>query len=96
MRLDKFLQVSRIIKRRAVANSICSRGRVLVNDQPAKAGRTLSAGDILSIRLRDDRNVRYEVLEIPAGNVPKARAETLYREIERADGTGESKAIDTR
>ncbi len=49
MRLDKFLKVSRIIKRRTVANEICAAGRVLVNGRPAKPGAEVKAGDILDI-----------------------------------------------
>ena len=86
MRLDKFLQVSRLIKRRTVANSICSRGRVLINGHPAKAGKELSVGDILSIDFREEKPAVYEVLEVPSGNVPRAKASTLYRRInESAD-----------
>ncbi|MCZ6676375.1 MAG: RNA-binding S4 domain-containing protein [Candidatus Poribacteria bacterium] len=81
MRLDKFLQVSRIIKRRSVANSICNRGRVLVNGQSAKAGKELAVGDTLSITFRGEGESVYEVLEVPSGNVPKGKASTLYRII---------------
>ena len=81
MRLDKFLQVSRLIKRRTVANSICSRGRVRVNGHPAKAGKELSVGDVLSIDFREEEAAVYEVLEVPSGNVPRGRAATLYRRI---------------
>jgi len=47
MRLDKFLKVSRLIKRRTVANEACDAGRVLVNDRPAKASAQVKAGDVL-------------------------------------------------
>ncbi len=85
MRLDKFLQVSRLIKRRTVANSICSRGRVLVNGHPAKAGKELSVGDILSIDFGEGRPTVYEVLEVPAGNVRRGNASTLYRRINESE-----------
>ena len=82
MRLDKFLQVSRLIKRRTVANTLCQRGRVLVNGQKAKAGRVLAVGDILSIDSdRIGEPLVYEVIELPSGNVPKGKALTLYRTI---------------
>ena len=81
MRLDKFLQVSRLIKRRTVANSICSRGRVQVNGHPAKASKELSVGDILSIDFGEEEPAVYEVLEVPSGNVPRGKASTLYRRI---------------
>ena len=50
MRLDKFLKVSRIIKRRTVANEACDAGRVLINDKPAKASTNVRVGDILTIQ----------------------------------------------
>ncbi len=50
MRLDKYLKVSRIIKRRTVAKEACDQGRVTVNDRPAKAGTEVSIGDVLNIR----------------------------------------------
>ena len=52
MRLDKFLKVSRLIKRRTVANEACDAGRVLVNDKPAKASVSVKTGDIIEIQLR--------------------------------------------
>jgi ribosomal 50S subunit-recycling heat shock protein len=81
MRLDKFLQVSRLIKRRTVANTLCQRGKVLVNERKAKAGKALIVGDILSIALGEGKLSVYEVIELPSGNVPKGKATTLYRII---------------
>ena len=81
MRLDKFLQTSRIIKRRTVANELCDRGRVLVNGQKAKAGKELAVGDILSITLGERGTVEYEVLEVPSGNVSREKASSLYRQL---------------
>ena len=81
MRLDKFLQVSRIIKRRTLANEICDRGAVLVNGQIAKAGRKARPGDRIEVGSRGRLIV--EVLEVPAGNVSKAKADSLYRVISR-------------
>lgn len=49
MRLDKFLKVSRLIKRRTVANEACDAGRVIVNDKPAKASTNVKVGDIIAI-----------------------------------------------
>lgn len=63
MRLDKFLKVSRIIKRRTVANSACDAGRVKVNDKPAKASTTVKAGDIIEINF-GTKDVRVRVLDI--------------------------------
>ena len=50
MRLDKYLKVSRLIKRRTVANEACDAGRVLINDKPAKAGTAVKEGDIITIQ----------------------------------------------
>ena len=63
MRLDKFLKVSRLIKRRTVANEACDAGRVLVNDKPAKASVKVKQGDIIEIQF-GTRTVKVEVLEI--------------------------------
>lgn len=63
MRLDKFLKVSRLIKRRTVANEACDAGRVLVNDKPAKASVKIKPGDIIEIQF-GTRTVKVEVLDI--------------------------------
>ena len=63
MRLDKFLKVSRLIKRRTVANEACDAGRVLVNDKPAKASVKVKQGDIIEIQF-GTRTVKGEVLDI--------------------------------
>lgn len=63
MRLDKYLKVSRLIKRRTIANEACDAGRVLINDVPAKASAQVKVGDIIEIRF-GNRNVRAEVLDI--------------------------------
>ena len=80
MRLDKFLKVSRIIKRRPVAKTVCDANHVLVNDHPAKAGREVHEGDILRINL-NSRILTCEILSLPTGNVPAAEASSLYRII---------------
>ena len=90
MRLDKFLKVSRIIKRRPVAKTVCDAGRVLVNDHPARAGKVVCEGDILCIHL-PDRKLTCQVLSTRAGNIRAAEASSLYRviseeKIERDDG----------
>ena len=79
MRLDKFLQVSRIVKRRTVANAACNGGKILINGQKAKAGKELAVGDVLTVASSQDSEQVYEILEIPAGNVSRDRAPTLYR-----------------
>ena len=63
MRLVKFLKVSRLIKRRTVANEACDAGRVLVNDKPAKASVKVKQGDIIEIQF-GTRTVKVEVLDI--------------------------------
>ena len=63
MRLDKFLKVSRLIKRRTVANEACDAGRVLVKDKPAKASVKVKPGDIIEIQF-GTRTVKVEVLDI--------------------------------
>lgn len=63
MRLDKFLKVSRLIKRRTVANEACDAGRVLVNDKVAKASVNVKAGDIIEIQF-GTRSVKVEVLNV--------------------------------
>ena len=77
MRLDKFLKVSRLIKRRTVANEACDAGRVLVNDRPAKASAQVKAGDVLEIQF-GSKSVRVEVLNVQE-TVKKEAAQELYR-----------------
>ena len=77
MRLDKFLKVSRLIKRRTVANAACDAGRVLVNDRPAKASAQVKAGDVLEIQF-GSKSVRVEVLNMQE-TVKKEEAQELYR-----------------
>ena len=77
MRLDKFLKVSRIIKRRTVANEACDAGRVLVNDKPAKASLNVKTGDVIEIQF-GSKAVRVEVLDVQE-TVKKDDAKELYR-----------------
>ena len=77
MRLDKFLKVSRLIKRRTVANEACDAGRVLVNDRTAKASTAVKAGDIIEIQF-GTKAVRVEVLDVQE-TVKKEVAAELYR-----------------
>ena len=79
MRLDKFLKVSRLIKRRTVANEACDAGRVLINDNPAKASANVKAGDILTIQF-GNKDVKVEVLDVQE-NVKKEEAKELFRYI---------------
>lgn len=79
MRLDKYLKVSRLIKRRTVANEACDAGRVFINDKPAKASANVKQGDILTIQF-GNKEVRVEVLAIQE-TVKKDEAKELFRYI---------------
>ena len=79
MRIDKFLKVSRIIKRRTVANEACDAGRVFVNGQPVKASRDVKVGDEIEIQF-GQRTVKVEVLSVKE-TVKKEEAAEMYREI---------------
>ncbi len=81
MRLDKFLQISRLVKRRTIANTLCNRGAVSVNGHVAKAGKMLAVGDVIRLPHEEPPEPEYEVLELPSGNVSRARAATLYRQL---------------
>ena len=77
MRLDKFLKVSRLIKRRTVANEACDAGRVMGNDRPAKASAQVKAGDIIEIGF-GTKSVRVEVLNVQE-TVKKEEAKDLFK-----------------
>ena len=79
MRLDKWLKVSRVIKRRTVANEACDGGRVLVNDKAAKASYEVKEGDILSIRF-GEKTLKIRVLDIKS-TVQKSDAPAMYEEV---------------
>lgn len=77
MRLDKYLKVSRLIKRRTVANEACDAGRVMINDRPAKASAEVKAGDIISIQF-GNKDVKVEVLTVQE-TVRKEEAKEMFR-----------------
>lgn len=79
MRLDKYLKVARIIKRRTIANEACSKGLVDINGRPAKAGSEVAPGDILSIGISQPP-LKVEVLQV-SEHVKKEEADSLYRLI---------------
>lgn len=79
MRLDKYLKVSRLIKRRTVASEACDAGRVLVNGKPAKASYTVKEGDVLEIAF-GPRTVKVQVTSVQEP-VRKEEAAAMYREI---------------
>lgn len=79
MRIDKFLKVSRVIKRRTVANEACDIGRIMANGKVVKASYQVKIGDILEVTF-GDRTVKLEVLALPE-HIGKADAASMYREI---------------
>ena len=78
MRLDKYLKVSRLIKRRTVANEACDNERVTVNRRVARASYDVKVGDVITIRF-GQKALSVEVLSV-ADNVGKADAAAMYRE----------------
>ena len=77
MRLDKYLKVSRLIKRRTVANEACDAGRVLVNDKVARASTPVKVGDRITVQF-GNKDVSVEVLSVQE-TVRKEDAENLFR-----------------
>lgn len=80
MRLDKYLKVSRLIKRRTVANEACDAGRVSVNGKLARASYDVKIGDVIEISF-GARNVKLEVLEV-AEVIRKEETSTLYKLVD--------------
>ena len=80
MRLDKWLKVSRLIKRRTVANEACDSERVTVNGRVARASYDVKVGDVIAIRF-GERTLTVEVLAVQE-SVGKAEASLMYREVE--------------
>ena len=80
MRLDKYLKVSRLIKRRTVANEACDAGRVVVNGKPARASYDVKEGDVLEIGL-GARSVKVQVVSVQEVAAKNAAA-LLYRVLE--------------
>lgn len=81
MRLDKFLKVSRLIKRRTVANEVSDQGRVLINNNPAKPSKEIKEGDRITIEYFA-KKITVEVLRVPQGNISVQQAKELYQVIE--------------
>ena len=77
MRVDKYLKVSRLIKRRTIANEACEQGRVTVNGKSAKPGTDVKVGDIIEIEFGDN-TLKVEVLTV-AEHVLKADAADMYK-----------------
>ena len=77
MRLDKYLKVSRLIKRRTVANEACDAGRVLLNDKVARASAEVKAGDVNTIQF-GNKDVKVEVLTVQE-TVRKEEAKEMFQ-----------------
>ena len=82
MRLDKYLKVSRLIKRRTVANEACDAERVSVNGRPARASYAVKPGDVIEVRF-GQRTLKVEVLNV-AEQASKADAPAMYKELNDA------------
>jgi len=79
MRIDKYLKVSRLIKRRTIANEACDGGRISVNGRTVKASYDVKASDIIEIHF-GERTLKVEVISI-SEHATKADAPAMYREI---------------
>jgi len=85
MRLDKWLKVARVIKRRTIANEVCDNGRITIDGRVAKAATEVKVGDQLVVQF-GPRKLALTVLEVPAGAVAASRAAELYRITEAPAG----------
>ena len=81
MRIDKFLKVSRLIKRRTVANEACDKERISVNGKVVKASYDVKQGDIIAIQM-GERLLKVQVLEADREHVTKENAPLLYRQFD--------------
>lgn len=81
MRLDKYLKVSRLIKRRTIANEACDAKKILVNDKFARASYDVKVGDIIEICLGKPENYQKVLVEKVQESVTKEAAESLYKKI---------------
>jgi len=81
MRLDKFLKVSRLIKRRTVANEVSDQGRIFINDKLAKPSKEVKEGDKIAIEYYN-KTLVVEVLRVPLSNVSIQESKDLYKVIE--------------
>lgn len=91
MRLDKFLKVSRIIKRRTVANEACSGGRVSINGRVAKPAADVKEGDQLEIRF-GNRVGKYQILSVKE-TVRKEKAQDMYQVLEEDAQTKAERSV---
>ena len=84
MRLDKFLKVSRLIKRRTIANKVSDQGRIYVNGTIAKPAKQLKEGDIITI-VQAQSEVKVKILRVPNNNVSVQEASTLYEVLSETE-----------
>ena len=84
MRLDKFLKVSRLIKRRTIANKVSDQGRIYVNGTIAKPAKQLKEGDIITI-VQAQAEVKVKILRVPNNNVSVQEASTLYEVLSETE-----------
>lgn len=80
MRVDKYLKISRLIKRRTVAKEACDQGRILINDKAAKAGSEVKVGDVITLGFAA-KTIKVEVLDIKE-HVRKEEATDLYKQLQ--------------
>lgn len=81
MRLDKFLKVSRIIKRRPIAKKVVDGKKVKIDGKVVKSGTSVKIGDIMEVEYFN-RYIKLEILHVPTGNVGKDEADSLYKILE--------------
>jgi ribosome-associated heat shock protein Hsp15 len=92
MRLDKWLKIARIFKTRSRAAEACDEGKVSVNDQIAKAAKTIQAGDTIIVRFKEKRRT-YDVLDICEKSISADKARLLYHEHEPTAEEKEEEAL---
>ena len=88
MRLDYFLKVSRLVKRRPLAKEMCAKKLVQVNDQIAKAGKEVNAGDLITVKSRN-RVLKVRIEQVPQRAISKNDASELYTILEDLRGNEE-------
>lgn len=81
MRVDKFLKVSRIIKRRTVANEACDKGRISINGKIVKASAQVNVGDIMEITI-GEKVIKVEILKVDDKHITKDDAPLMYRQFD--------------
>jgi ribosomal 50S subunit-recycling heat shock protein len=86
LRIDKYLQVSRLVKRRANAKEVCDAGRVTVNGRLAKPGTEVKVGDLVSLTW-GRKTTEVEVLAVPERSIPTAQAKTIYQVLREYGST---------